>query len=267
MGCVKSKVKIVPQQTVEAWTSTDGAKKPWKRSPKRRRGSNESVKIRSRKNSKGDTIPNGPTIIHVQESKSNNNSDGGSSHYSSRESINSSRTGSASSTITKSSAKSNDSGLGDEYSHVITEKSPMADKEAADLPPDITTPNLTLRGQKLKTIPPLSHRRRSTRLPPIKKRSDIDINPNAESPSLMQKRVSFANSLINELPESPSIIKRPSSRGGMAFDIMMADTSSESAPKRRPTQLQRLEKKHDPVTLKDLVEKQRDAKMRREVCF
>lgn len=272
MGCGSSKATVVPQQAVKAWSSPDEEKKSQteqKKSPKRRKGSSGSIKVRSRKNSKAeDTNGLDSNIIKVQETKSVSNSDGGSSHYSSRESINSSRAGSATSTSTKSSTKSDDSGLGKDYSHIITEKSNVEKKETAELPADITTPNLTIHGQKIKTTSPLSHRKRSGRLPPIRTKSGIKSDPDAEAsspPSLSQKHVSFADSLINELPETPSIIKRPSSRGGMAFDIMVGDNDSERTPKRRPARLQRLEKKQDPVTLKELVEKQREAKLRREV--
>lgn len=275
MGCGMSKATVVPQQTIQAWSSTDEVRRSpqteRKRSPKRRKGNSGSVKIHSRKNSNtsredvnGETSL-GSNIIRVRETKSASDSMG-SSHYSSRDSITSSRSNSASSTITKSSAKSDDSGLGQEYSHIITEKSKMEVKEAAQLPSDITTPDLIIRGQRLKTASPLSHRKR---LPPIRSKSGVDNSTDASAispPGAQQKHVSFSESLINELPESPSIIKRPCSRSGVAFDIMVGETSSNTTPRRRPARLQRLEKRQEPITLRDLVEKQREAKQRREVC-
>ena len=201
-------------------------------------------------------------VINVQEAdihSKNENDRSESSQYSSRESIDvNTRLISANSTQSKASQ---DSGLGEEYVHVITEGSDSSTKEIANLPKGMQVPNLTIEGEKLETSSSVGHHRK--RLPPIQPMKSCASGDS----SLTSKRVTFSNDLIDELPDTPSIIKRPCSRGGLAFDIVLDETSPSVDPaiRRKPVHLKKLEQKRGAVSHEELDEKQRAAGQRRKV--
>ena len=147
------------------------------------------------------------------------------SQYSSSESI--TKSASSIDDCRKGSAKSVDSGLGRERTDIITEKSDPALKVVAHVPENMPNhADLAIDGTQMKIPGPLGHRKRSNgRLPPIhptgkhrvSQENQITHDPSLEA--ILQKHVQFADVLINELPSSSSIVKRPVSRGGVAFDI------------------------------------------------
>ena len=232
-------------------------------------GSKKSIKIRQ--NKVLPKIGDKSSIIKVQEADSQRNSrssDSDSSHYSSSELIGSNtRLISAHSTESKGSQ---DSGLGDDYAHVITEGSDSTDKNIANIPDGMEKPNLTIEGEKLNTPSLTGHRKRPARLPPIQlSKGSTSSSENGSSTSfesLGVKRVTFSK-LIDELPDSPSIIKKPCAKSGLAFDIVLEDSPMEEVTKRRPVHLQKLEKSRRKGTVSHEVldEKQRAAEQRRKV--
>jgi len=74
------------------------------------------------------------------------------------------------------------------------------------------------------------------------------------------RHVKFAESLINELPDSPSILKRPASRGGMAFDVVLED--NQEAP-HMPT-FSSNSKRKKRLTYQELQDKQRIVEKRKK---
>ena len=211
------------------------------------------------------------SIIKVREAEihnqSNNESD--SSQYSSRESVHiNSRLISGYSTQSKASQ---DSGLGEEYAHIITEGSDSTTKEIANLPQGMEAPNLTIEGEKMKTPSLVGHRKR---LPPIQlvkshassSSASTSPPPPPSSSQAAPKRVTFTKDL-EELPDSPNIIKRPCSRGGLAFDIVLDESAADPAIRRKPIHLKKLEQRRGDVSHEELDEKQRAAELRRKVCI
>lgn len=237
-------------------------------------GSKKSIKIRQNKispMSRGNGSVSTPGIIKVQEADSQrNNSDSDSSQYSSSESINNSNTRLISAHSTESKG-SQDSGLGDDYAHVITEGSDSADKEVAKIPEGMERPDLTIDGEKIKTLSSMGHRKRPVRLPPIQLNKGSSSSSESSMPTgLSTKRVTFSSSLIDELPDSPSIIKKPCAKGGLAFDIVLEDTPVDQTEiaRRKPAHLQKLEQRRskvETVSHEELDEKQRAAEQRRKV--
>ena len=164
-----------------------------------------------------------------------------------------SRTISATSSHSKASASSKDSGLdlGDDYADIITETSDIQLQKFAELSDNTDVPDLTIDGVSVDRS--ATHRSKKT-----KQRLHQDvIQP--ELPS-SQKHVTFSEELISELPDSPSIIKRPVSRGGLAFDIVMGNDipASRQRPVLSSTRKQKL-------TYTELQEKQRVVAQRKKV--
>ena len=215
-------------------------------------GSKKSAKVR--KNSVAPKAEDKSGIIKVQEAnhqRNSSSSDSDSSQYSSRESISANtRLISAHSTESKGSQ---DSGLGDDYAHVITEESESADKDIANLPEGMEKPSFIIEGEKVKIPSSGGHRKRPHRLPPI------------QAPV---SHVILSKELINELPDSPSIIKKPCGKSGLAFDIVLDDIPTDVAVRRKPAHLVKLEKKPRKgltVSFEELDEKQKAAEQRRKV--
>lgn len=210
------------------------------------------------------------SVIKVQEAEihnqSNNESD--SSQYSSRESVHiNSRLISGYSTQSKASQ---DSGLGEEYAHIITEGSDSITKEIANLPQGMEAPNLTIEGEKMKTPSLVGHRKRLPPIQPVKSHASSSSAstsppPPPSSSQAAPKRVTFTKDL-DELPDSPNIIKRPCSRGGLAFDIVLDESAADPAIRRKPIHLKKLEQRRGDVSHEELDEKQRAAELRRKVC-
>lgn len=198
------------------------------------------------------------------------------SQYSSVESILKSADTGPGSECRNSSAKSTDSGLGKEQVDIITEQSSPMLKEVADVPESKPDPELTIDGKQMKTLGPMSHRKRSYgKLPPVhphsKQMTSINV---AEKPgeleAILQKHVQFADVLINELPASPSIVKRPVSRGGVAFDITTNEEQVIARPQvRKPACVLKYSQHRraaEVITHAELDEKQKAADQRRQVC-
>lgn len=281
MGCGSSKMAVAPapqlgpQPQLRAAGSEDGSQSTVQHGEAVERqssttsiGSKKSVKIRQNK-----VLPkiankslSSSSVIKVQEAESHNqsSSESDSSRYSSRESIHiNTRLVSAYSTQSKASQ---DSGLGEEYAHIITEGSDSTVKEVANLPQGMEAPNLTIEGEKIKTPSLVGHRKRLPPIQPVRGHASSS-SENTSPPPLSlaaSKRVTFSKDL-DELPDSPSIIKRPCSRGGLAFDIVLDESAADPAIRRKPVHLKKLEQKRGAVSHEELDEKQRAAELRRKV--
>lgn len=170
----------------------------------------------------------------------------------------SSRTTSATSSHSKASASSKDSGLdlGDDYVDIITENSDIQLQKVAELSDIMDVPDLTIDGVSVGSATHRSNSRKKT-----KQRLHQDVTQ-LELPNIPsgQKHVSFSEELISELPDSPSIIKRPVSRGGLAFDIVTGDDIPAS--RQRPV-LSSIRKQK--LTYAELQEKQRVVAQRKKV--
>ena len=279
MGCGSSKMAAVvpsPQLRPQLPQSAhaDGAQQERQNSSKST-GSRKSIKFRPNKISPKpvEECMSTPNVIKVQEAadtqhRNSNGSESDSSQYSSRESINSSSTRLISAHSTESKG-SQDSGLGEEYSHVITEGSDSKEKEVAKVPQGMEKPDLIIEGEKIKTPSSVGHRQRPARLPPIQTSNGSPSSIKNSTPSVPIKRVMFSDSLIDELPDSPSIVKKPCAKGGLAFDIVLNDTPTDpyTVAKRKPAHLKKLEQKRGGnVSHKELDEKQKAAEQRRKAC-
>lgn len=201
------------------------------------------------------------------------------SQYSSSESI--TKSASSIGECRKGSAKSVDSGLGRERTDIIiTEQSDPALKVVAHVPENMPDPaELAIDGTQMKIPGPLGHRKRSnSRLPPIHPTGkhrllQEDSNQSTDGPSLeaiLQKHVQFADVLINELPSISSIVKRPVSRGGVAFDIGTDERRRPTVPpsSRKPQCVLKYSQQRraaDVITHAELDEKQKAADQRRKV--
>lgn len=234
-------------------------------------------------------------IITVKEGPSVNTCDSSSKtaatttepnlKYVSSESLSTCSTSKTTSVVSRhGSAKSKDSGLGGdaESDHIITEKSSPKQKHVADIPEELAEPDLAIDGKKMRTPGPMGHLKRSTiKLPPVYPRNKI-MKDEANSIPLeviLQKRVKFADKLINELPVTKSIVKRPVSRGGVAFDILMGGSETvkeesaaagEEVERQAPACVRNYAKKqrrNDLVTRDELEEKQRAAEQRRKASL
>ena len=273
MGCGSSKMAAVtpsqqPRPQLPQSTHDDEAQQE-RQNSSTSTGSRKSIKFRQNKISPKpveESMPT-PSVIKIQEAadRKSNGSESDSSQYSSRESISSSSTR----LISAESKGSHDSGLGEEYSHVITEGSDSREKEVAKLPQGMEKPDLVIKGEKIKTPSLVGHRRRPGRLPPIQTSEDSPPSGKNSTSSVPTKRVMFSDTLIDELPDSPSIVKKPCAKGGLAFDIVMNDTPTDpnTVAKRKPAHLKKLEQKRGGnVSHEELDEKQRAAEQRRKAC-
>ena len=220
-------------------------------------------------------------IIRVKEVSESCDSIPVESQYGSTDSIPSSAESNGSDR--QGSAKSNDSGIGrGECTDVIMEKSSLVLKDIASPPENAANLELEVSGKQMKTPGPIGHRKRShgAKLPPVDPRGRQKIKEqhraNTEQPedraleAILQKHVQFTESLIEELPTTSEIIKRPVSRGGVAFDINSSEDKAPVAkrPFRKPACVVKYaqhKRAADVVTHEELDEKQRAADQRRKV--
>ena len=281
MGCGSSKsASVAPAvQIPEAWSPNKETNKD-SHVPASSGMNSTSVEEKPHTESKKGTET---SIIKVKEVPGSCDSLPTESNYGSSESISSSNkiTDNSSSTIgnRNGSAKSNDSGLGGDYARIITEKSSPTLKEVVAVPEELPELNLAIDGKKLKTPGPIGHRKRTIgKLPPVHEKTkknlqmhSSDMNDPFSLEVILQKRVKFADKLINELPATSSIIKRPVSRSGVAFDIFMNGTEDKNgnqcSVKKPPCVLKYAQHKRaaDVVTHAELDEKQKAADQRRKV--
>lgn len=268
MGCGSSRsVKVSPAPQAPAAPSEA-------QSPDRDREevNNEKNQPRTAKahHKKGSTT----NFITVKEVKESCDTLATESHYGSSESL-PKITSNSSVESRNGSAKSNDSGLGpDQHVHndnsIITENSSPVLKEVANLPENLQEPELNVEGKHMKTPGPIGHRKKSSsRLPPVHPKSIAKLQENEKEKvdleAILQKRIRFADVLINDLPATSGIVKRPVSRGGVAFDIV--DSEDAGSIKKPKCVLKYAQNKRtaDVITHKELEEKQMAAKRRKEV--
>ena len=220
MGCGSSKSAVAPQQTI--WKSPQGRERSTSRPNSGLMCQNGGVTLEKEAH-------HHTTITAVQEATENT-----------EKATESTRIISASSTDSKISMHTNDSGVGDDYAQMIPERPTTEEKETAT-----EAPNLTIDGSKIATPAPVSHSlpagHRSHPLPPI---------------------LTSANDA--KIPDSPSTT---SPYGWAAFDIIMGERPEGGVNrKRKPPGVRRLERRRGENTSKEeLLEKQRVAEQRRKV--
>ncbi len=257
MGCGSSKSTsvVAPMPMPEAWSATT------------KDGHQELAKVKG-------SCRRATSVITVKAVAENCNSTPADSQYSSSESITKPE-------CRNGSAKSNDSGLGRERkSSIITEQSSPTLKELANVPETMAGADLIVDGKQMKTIGPLGHRKRNTgKLPPVHPgphwllKNPTGTIERADEPSLeaiLEKHVQFADVLINELPVVSSIVKRPVSRGGVAFDINTNNRqlAASGTHVRKPACVLKYSQQRraaDAITHAELDEKQKAADQRRKV--
>ncbi|XP_077991333.1 uncharacterized protein LOC144445597 [Glandiceps talaboti] len=213
MGCKSSKVAVVNEAN-EAWVNSVDPKcqKP------------TSAKPRSGKKSK-------KNVFLVEEYKDKNKTKRSDSDSSLDGEIEGQTRGVGSAT-SKISSRTYDSGLGEDYQHVITEGSEPTRQKLADGRPD--TPDLLLTGTQIQG----------------RKRSG---------------KTRDTNDILEELQHQGLLLDRPKSRGGLAFDIMLSPEGSLSPIKRAPPRLAKLKKKSKKKKTKEQLEaKLRAAEERRK---
>ncbi|XP_002731635.1 uncharacterized protein LOC100373799 [Saccoglossus kowalevskii] len=216
MGCKSSKVAVVAD-TNDTWVdSVDVNKKP------------SSGKPRSGKKAKGN-------VFLVQECKSGETLRSGSD--SSLDDLPEGPTRAVGSATSKISSRTCDSGLGEDYSHVITEGSdPQKQKLAGDRP---DTPDFMLSGQQIQV------RQRSAK-------------KNRDTASILEELQQ--QGLLSSVPE------RPQSRA-VAFEVMLSGDEGLAPIRRAPPRLARLKKRHKKkkhLTKEQLEEKLKAAEERRK---
>lgn len=168
-----------------------------------------------------------------------------------------SRIPSATSTHSKTSDASKDSGLGDEHAGIITEKSDIQLQEIAKLSlVDGYIPDLAINGVPVNSKPN-SLKKTSPEVCVDEKMSEL-----ISTLPLGQKHVKFSEELISELPDSPSIIKRPASRGGLAFDVIIGSDVSKSRQKPVLSSI-----RNHKLSYSELQEKQHAVAQRKKVCI
>ncbi len=257
MGCGSSRsAAVAPQRTSEAWITSTGEKTLT---------SSQTGKPILNEGSRGLTSSedNNPgSIVSVTAANKHKGEVPGSLGSSSR-------TNSADSTSSK--ANSSDSGLGEEYAHVITEKSDEDKQTIAEVPDGVQSTELAIEGRKLTTPAHQGHRKRltfSSHRPP----HSHDQHPTTASlsPIKASRTVSFDPKAVKlNLPDSPSIIQRPVSRSGMAFEVFLGgngDDTGERGSRMKTPGVMRLERRRKELaTKKQLLEQQRMAEQRRKV--
>ena len=164
-----------------------------------------------------------------------------------------SRNSSATSGKSKGSSSSGDSGLGEEYTVIITEKSDEVLREIANVSSELDPPAISINGSSVGITDKSKQE--------SKKLQQIDTDE--EFPRGL-KHVTFAEKLIGELPDSPSIIKRPVSRGGMAFDVSLGDSLSPQRSAQMPA-FSSNSKRRKRLSYQELQEKQREVEQRKKV--
>ncbi len=203
-------------------------------------GSRQSVKIRQRKARSSDALQSGSTASLSSEIEQ----DAQASEVTSISSRNISGK-------SKASASSGDSGLGEEYKEIITDKSDETLRENASIPGELEKPSLSIDGSGVNND---RGRSKSTGSNSSEKEQPL---PNGI------RHVKFAEKIIGELPDSPSILKRPVSRGGVAFDVVVGDNLSpqmpvfsSSAKRRKRLSYQELQEKQKLVVQRKKVRQQ-----------
>ena len=276
MGCGSSKAAIVaPQNVTKAWTPQDERGNASPRSSRSFILNQEQDATKPKRNSlRGEKVPvDARTLVMVQENnnkavKNERISSGNSTSGTGSSASSCIRLSSATSMISKGSAHTDDSGLGDEYACIITEKSNAQVQKVAKVPEDLEAPDLTIEGLKIVTS---AKRKRAipTGRPPISNtKTSAGANQQPPTNPLLPRRhtqVTFANEL--HVPDSPDIIKRPSSRGGMAYDILLGENPAESSTtvRRKPVGLKKLEQRKRRKDAAELDAKQKAAECRRKV--
>ncbi len=200
-------------------------------------GSRQSVKVRQRKARSSNALQSSSTT-----SLSEIEQDAQTSEVSSRNISGKS----------KVSAFSGDSGLGEEYKEmIITDKSDETLRENASTPGELEEPSLSIDSSGVNNERGIS---KSTGSNSSEKEQPL---PNGI------RHVKFAEELIGELPDSPSILKRPVSRGGMAFDVVVGDNLSpqmpvfsSSAKRRKRLSYQEIQEKQKLVVQRKMVRQQ-----------
>lgn len=192
-------------------------------------GSRRSVKVRPRKAQSSDTLQSNSTSTLCSKAEY----DPQASDVTSMGSRNSS----ASSGKSKASASSGDSGLGEENgaeqsNEPSKENNRIADKTSSSICDNSDNRSIGSNGSQSSEKP----------------------RPNG------QRNVKFAEKLISELPDSPSILKRPASRGGMAFDVVVEDTLSPRMPL-----ISSSTKRRKRPSYQELQEKQKVVEQRKKV--
>lgn len=281
MGCTNSKVKVAPQKVTNGLVSGDeGVKRrdtrpnnsDSVRCPKETKKTSSSSSSRNAKSTRNvqqakncseaanSSETYGPNVVMVQEAKLKAEEHANSSSLASTQGCKtsvliSSRNASASS---NSSSTSSDSGLGEEYAHVITEKSDTKSQEIAKVPNNRNVPNLEITGVQLAVPEPLDHRMRS--------RARQQANQQAQvkqplPPWTLQKKAS-------EVETSDPQNAAQSFGKGISFEVQVGTRGLQGGGKRKkkPDAVSRLERRQkDVATKKELVEKQIAAEQRRKV--
>lgn len=266
-------VAVAPMPTPEVWSPSKEAKQNSHDKEK------NFVKVKGVEAKKTTAT----SIIRVKEMPGSCGSTPMESQYGSSESITSSTKSAGSSCNNESrngSARSNDSGLGREqqqqqqHTDIITEKSNPGLAGVANMPEKVPDPNLVVHGKQIKTPGPMGHRRRSNaRLPPVHPRGRPQhlVADEQSLESILRKRVQFADVLIDELPVTSSIMKRPVSRGGVAFEIKNGevDASTRTCVRKPACVLKYAQHRRatEVVTHAELDEKQKVADLRRKVSL
>ena len=177
--------------------------------------------------------------------------------------------------------QSTDSGLGEEPHHVGGGQSGSKAKEVVTLSHEYETqplvvenaqPSLPSELQIQRKIITLSKR---VPLPPISTEPNAD--PEASTASKSHTKVRFSDQEDTlSIPEAPNVIKRPCSRGGLAFDILLGGTLEDvtyspdedmKRERKKPATIRRLEKRGEIVTLHQWEEKHRAVTERRKVLL
>ena len=274
MGCTNSKVQVAPQKVTSGLVSSDERIKRRDARPK----SGESIRclnetkttsspstmnakrtrnVQQAKNhteASNSSKPYGPNVVMVREAKQKAEEHGCKDSV-----LLSSRNISATS---NSSSMSSDSGLGEEYAHVITEKSDTKSQEIAKVPNNFDVPKLEITGVQLAVPEPLEHRMRTQ----ARQRANQQYKTQVKQPLppwLLPKGESEV-----ETSDRPNAVQCPSSGRGVSFDVQVGSRGLEGRGKRKrkPDAVTRLERKRkDVVTKKELEEKQIAAEQRRKV--
>ncbi len=202
-------------------------------------GSRQSVKVRQRKSRSSNALQASTTSLSSEIEQ-----DAQTSEVTSISSRNISGK-------SKASAFSGDSGLGEEYKEIITDKSDETLRENASIPGELEEPSLSINSSGVNNE---RGRSKSTGSNSSEKEQPL---PNGI------RHVKFAEELIGELPDSPSILKRPVSRGGMAFDVVVGDNLSpqmpvfsSSAKRRKRLSYQEIQEKQKLVVQRKMVRQQ-----------
>eukprot|EP00055_Hartaetosiga_balthica_P003970 m.9659 g.9659 ORF g.9659 m.9659 type:complete len:255 (-) comp3510_c0_seq1:156-920(-) len=98
----------------------------------------------------------------------------------------------------------------------------------------------------------------------MKNKDHAEVNDNAHSDDEETDSLSSRFGSAVSTRSAPSIMQRPSSRGGQAFDIQWDNESPVSTHRKPPRRLQKLKGKKRELTLEELKQKQQQAAKRKE---